>query len=291
MRVFGLKLKWREGDFNSATSPAFQHRSCVLVLATTTLMATCPLPTDIMKSLRRTNSARTWRNWLPRRRVMRKLQRMWPSVLSTVKCKRTDCHGFIPVESSTQLLAPCHLLLTSIRGAVGIPERHWQDLYVPVFHNYAALCQRLHQLRGTSSRRAWRSIASRPGDDTRGTDTASEPTVACRRTSREIANQQDLWTYATVTAALLHDVGKPITDPLVTYISPADTAASVAATDGRLPGGPLPFSLQPSARVSPACADAAAARAQDTAAGWTELLASGPPCSTHGSPPSAGPRT
>jgi len=158
---------------------------------------------------------------------MRKLQRMWPSVLSTVKPSEPIATGFIPVESSTQLLAPFHLLLTSIRGAVGIPERHWQDLYVPVFHNYAALCQRLPASEAHHH-------AELGGLLRHGLETILEALTLRRNQllpagapAEEIASQQDLWTYATVTAALLHDVGKPITDLLVTYISPADTQPQV----------------------------------------------------------------
>jgi hypothetical protein len=40
--------------------------------------------------------------------------------------------------------------------------------------------------------------------------------------AEEIATQRDLWNCATVTGALFHDVGKPIRDLLVTYISPTD---------------------------------------------------------------------
>ena len=158
---------------------------------------------------------------------MRKLQRMWPSVLSIIKPSEPIVRGFFPVDSSTQLLAPFHQLLTSIRGTVGLPEHHWQEVYLPVLRNYATLCQRLPASEAHHH-------AELGGLLRHGLETILEALTLRRNQllpagapAEEIASQQDLWTYATVTAALLHDVGKPITDLVVTYISPADTQPKV----------------------------------------------------------------
>jgi hypothetical protein len=68
---------------------------------------------------------------------------MWSLVLSAAKSTEPIAAGHLPVAPSPQVLAPFRPLLKSIRGAVGLPERHWQEVYVPVLNNYAALCQRL----------------------------------------------------------------------------------------------------------------------------------------------------
>ena len=131
------------------------------------------------------------------------------------------------MDSSTQLLAPFHQLLGSIRGALGLPEHHWQEVYFPVLRNYASLCQRLPASEAHHH-------AELGGLLRHGLDTILEALMLRRNQllpagapAEEIASQQDLWTYATVTAALLHDVGKPIADLVVTYISPANTQPQV----------------------------------------------------------------
>lgn len=158
---------------------------------------------------------------------MRKLQHMWPSELLIAKRSEPIAEGFIPAESSLQLLTPFHQLLGSIRGAVGLPERHWQDVYVPVLHSYASLCQRLPASEAHHH-------AELAGLLRHGLETILEALKLRRNQllpagapAEEIASQQDLWTYATVTAALLHDVGKPFTDLVVTYISRSNTQPQV----------------------------------------------------------------
>jgi len=155
---------------------------------------------------------------------------MWPLASSITKPIEPIAAGYFPVDSSTQLLAPFHQLLGSIRGALGLPEHHWQEVYFPVLRNYASLCQRLPASEAHHH-------AELGGLLRHGLETILEALMLRRNQllpagapAEEIASQQDLWTYATVTAALLHDVGKPIADLVVTYISPANTQSQVWQT-------------------------------------------------------------
>ena len=152
---------------------------------------------------------------------------MWLRSFSTAKSVEAKAEGYLPVDSSRQLLTPFQQLLKSVRGAVGLPERHWQEVYLPVLHNYASLCQRLPASEAHHH-------AELGGLLRHGLETTLEALTLRRNQllpagapAEEIASHQDLWTYAIVTAALLHDVGKPISDLVVTYISPADTQPKV----------------------------------------------------------------
>jgi len=146
---------------------------------------------------------------------------MWQSVRQLPKASGLPLKGFLPVETATRLLAPIHPFLDSIRVAVGLPDSHWREIYLPVLRNYAELSQRLPASEAHHH-------AESGGLLRHGLETMLEALMLRRNQllppgapAEEIARQQDLWTYATATSALLHDVGKPITDLVVTYMLPA----------------------------------------------------------------------
>ena len=148
---------------------------------------------------------------------------MWSRAHSKVRSAYPVTADYLPVKPPAQLLAPFDQLTKSIKTTAGVPESHWLAIYLPVLNNYAELCQRLPASEAHHH-------AELGGLLRHGLETILEALTLRRNQllpagapAEEIASQQDLWTYATVTAALLHDVGKPITDLVVTYISPADT--------------------------------------------------------------------
>jgi integrating conjugative element relaxase (TIGR03760 family) len=107
---------------------------------------------------------------------------------------------------------------------VGVPDRHWDRLYQPLAESFAAWVQQLpaseaHHHAG-------------PGGLLRhGLEVAHE-VLRLRRSSllpsgasaEELARLQDVWTYACVTAALLHDIGKPMSDLRVVLFDAAGRA-------------------------------------------------------------------
>ena len=130
--------------------------------------------------------------------------------------------GHSPVEPGTQLLVPFDRITQSIRAAVGLPDSHWREIYLPVLHNYAELSQQLPASEAHHH-------ADTGGLLRHGLETMLEALLLRRdqllppgAPAEEIAKHQDLWTYATATSALLHDVGKPITDIVVTYVLPTE---------------------------------------------------------------------
>ena len=117
-----------------------------------------------------------------------------------------------PVRSPETLLEPHARVLARIRAAVGVPDRHWARLHEPAILGLADLVQALpaseahhHAEAGGLLRHALEvaevALQLRQG--------ALLPPGA---SADELARAQDLWTYACLTAALLHDVAKPVAD-------------------------------------------------------------------------------
>ena len=117
-----------------------------------------------------------------------------------------------PVSSPSKLLLAHGPLLSSIRQQVGVPEAHWISLYRCLFESFAGFVQQMpaseahhhhapggllaHGLQVTlSALTLRRGVLLPPGAN-----------------AEELAEKQDVWTYAAATAALLHDIGKPLCD-------------------------------------------------------------------------------
>lgn len=117
-----------------------------------------------------------------------------------------------PISSAAKLLLAHGPLLSSIRQQVGVPEAHWNSLYHRLFESFAAFVQQLpaseahhhHEPGGLlahglqvalSALTLRRGVLLPPGAN-----------------AEELAEKQDVWTYAAATAALLHDIGKPLGD-------------------------------------------------------------------------------
>ena len=116
------------------------------------------------------------------------------------------------VSSPAKLLLAHGPLLSSIRQQVGVPQAHWNSLYQSLFESFADFVQQLpaseahhhhepggllaHGLQVTlSALTLRRGVLLPPGAN-----------------AEELAEKQDVWTYAAATAALLHDIGKPLCD-------------------------------------------------------------------------------
>lgn len=106
--------------------------------------------------------------------------------------------------------------ITNIRAMIGVPQPHWRHLYQPLFAAFAELVQGLsvpddpqQQEPGGSLQRAVERVGLalklRRGHVL---PPAKEPEA--------VAEEQDVWTYAVVAAALLYDVGAILTDHCVT---------------------------------------------------------------------------
>ncbi|HIE56293.1 MAG TPA: hypothetical protein EYP90_14155, partial [Chromatiaceae bacterium] len=115
-------------------------------------------------------------------------------------------------QQPEQLLGRHRALLNEIRRTVGIPDTHYRALYHPLFHRFAAWSQEL------PASEAHHHCS--PGGALRhGIEVALHAVKRRRKlllpggvTAEQLAAKQDVWTYAVVSSALLHDFGKPIGD-------------------------------------------------------------------------------
>lgn len=143
------------------------------------------------------------------------------------------------VLDAASLLAIRGMLLESIRSMVGIPDSHWERLYQPLAESFAAWVQQIpaseaHHHAG-------------PGGLLQHSLEVAHEALRLRRSAllpsgapaEELARLQDVWTYACVTAALLHDIGKPMSDMRVALFDAAGRAQGLWAPLA----GPMPLGL------------------------------------------------
>ncbi len=125
--------------------------------------------------------------------------------------------GALPVLDAGALLRPHRSQLAAIRQLVGVPRAHWEAFYATVFEAYAGFVQQLPASEAHHH-------AGPGGMLVHGLEVVREA-LKLRRgrllppgaAAEELAARQDLWTYATATGALLHDLGKPVTDQRVRF--------------------------------------------------------------------------
>lgn len=124
----------------------------------------------------------------------------------------------IAVQPGSELLAEHHARVESIRSMIGVPEQHWRLLYQPLFSTYAEYVQRMApsepptHAEGVSLLQRALEVVDLALKVRRGyvLPPAKEPEI--------VANEQDVWTYAVVTAALLRDFGKGLYEQcFITY--------------------------------------------------------------------------
>lgn len=133
-----------------------------------------------------------------------------PFLIPRIKSASFPTDAFLCQEPE-KLLGRHRGLLNDIRRTVGIPDPHYRALYHPLFSRFAAYSQEL------PASEAHHHCA--PGGALRhGIEVACHAVKRRRKllpagaTAEQLAAKQDLWTYAVVSAALLHDFGKPVSD-------------------------------------------------------------------------------
>jgi integrating conjugative element relaxase (TIGR03760 family) len=118
----------------------------------------------------------------------------------------------LAVGDPAALLGDHLKIIDSIRKLVGVPQAHWEALYATAFDDFATFVQRLPASESHHH--------ARPGGLLiHGLEVVRE-SLKLRRgrlipsgaSAEKLMDCQDLWTYATAMAALLHDLGKPVTD-------------------------------------------------------------------------------
>ncbi len=123
--------------------------------------------------------------------------------------------GSLPVLEPKALLAPHQSKLIAIRKLVGVPKAHWQAFYLSAFEAYARFVQQFpaseaHHHAGPGGLLAHGLEVVREALKLR-----RGQLIPLGASAETLAATQDLWTYATASAALLHDLGKPVADQRV----------------------------------------------------------------------------
>jgi len=124
--------------------------------------------------------------------------------------------GWLCVATGKALLSPHQATLDSTRSLIGVPDSHWDRLYRPMFEALAGFVQQLPASEAHHH-------AGPGGLLLHALEVALEAMKLRRGTllppgasAEELARLQDVWTFACVSAALLHDIGKPLADQRVT---------------------------------------------------------------------------
>jgi integrating conjugative element relaxase (TIGR03760 family) len=132
--------------------------------------------------------------------------------MSVFSLFRTKPKNAFVITAGRRLLSPHKKKIAEIRSTVGLPRKHWNILYLKTLTNLAEYVQELpaseahhHSGRGGllshTIETALNSLRIRRGK-----------LLPPNSDAETITKHKDVWTYAVFTAALCHDLGKPITD-------------------------------------------------------------------------------
>ncbi|MCH9829022.1 MAG: TraI domain-containing protein [Gammaproteobacteria bacterium] len=143
--------------------------------------------------------------------------------------------AFAVLDPETLLASHTHRLI-QIRQQVGVPAAHWTMLYERLLLDFAAFVQMLPASEAHHHCEAGGLLQHCLDTTLRALTIRRGVLLPAAAGTEQLAEKQDVWTYATATAALLHDLGKPVVDQTVTLF----------AADGRPLGrwnplaGPMP---------------------------------------------------
>ncbi|MEW8701773.1 MAG: MobH family relaxase [Candidatus Thiodiazotropha sp.] len=124
--------------------------------------------------------------------------------------------GILHIFPGDALLKPYKSILCPIQTIIGVPDAHWERLYKPMFEALARFVQHLPASEAHHH--------ADPGGLLRHSLEVVLEALKLRRrdllppgaTAEQLARLHDVWTYACIAAALLHDIGKPLVDQKVT---------------------------------------------------------------------------
>lgn len=160
---------------------------------------------------------------------------VWHKLKSVLKTEKPN-RGLLHAQTATDLLRRHHAQLSRIRQLTSIPDGHYNKLYIDLIQRLAELVQLLPASEAHHHAHA--------GGLLQHSLETAEAALQIRKRyllpRGGIPEQQslkaDLYTYAVFTAALLHDIGKPLADQLI-HIHHSD-----GQVDKWAPlGGPMPI--------------------------------------------------
>lgn len=129
---------------------------------------------------------------------------------------RPEAQGLLPVRPASALLGEHGASLTRIFALTGVPEKHWRLLYEALFGAYAEYVQQIptgssvdDAASGTILRQALETVE-------RSLKVRRGYLLPPGKEPEAVAEEQDVWTYAVVVAALLNGTGEALLECRVT---------------------------------------------------------------------------
>ena len=121
--------------------------------------------------------------------------------------------------SANKLLAPYQHLITQIQQNIGVPQEHWKLNYLDFIINFSSKVQLLpaSESHHHSSYGGLLEHSLETGLNALKLRKAKMLPVGAN--AEVIEKEKELWSYAIFTAALLHDVGKPLSDQIITIVN------------------------------------------------------------------------
>jgi conjugal transfer pilus assembly protein TraI len=126
---------------------------------------------------------------------------------------------WVQVKSAQALLGGHEMRLQRIRRAVGVPNDYWLRYYQPCVDAFARYVQQFPASEAHHHRTAGGLLKHSLEVVEHALKLRQGKLLPTGAEAEEVARTQDVWTFAAVTAALLHDVGKPVVDLAVTQLS------------------------------------------------------------------------
>ena len=132
--------------------------------------------------------------------------------------KKSSKDGLVALTSD-ELLKPYKDLLSIIHQQVGIPDSHWQKLYLQFIHNFAKQVQLLPASESHHHCGAGGLLTHSLEVGLNALKLRKGKMLPVGASSEVIEKEKELWSYAVFTAAMLHDIGKPLTDQIINIVS------------------------------------------------------------------------
>jgi integrating conjugative element relaxase (TIGR03760 family) len=125
--------------------------------------------------------------------------------------KTRPFNGFYPVLSALELLEPHRQLVDKIRQYCGVPETVWASTHEQLLHNFARRVQLLPASETDHHTEPGGLLAYALETVDRAMKIRRGYLLPNGASSECISEQQEVWNFVVLCAALLHDIGKPIT--------------------------------------------------------------------------------
>jgi len=114
--------------------------------------------------------------------------------------------------SAKELLKPYGHLIGQIHQQVAVPETHWKAVYLQFIDNFAKQVQLLPASESHHHSSAGGLLTHSLEVGLNALKFRKSKMLPLGGTAEVIEEQKELWSYAIFTAAMLHDIGKPLTD-------------------------------------------------------------------------------